>query len=861
MENISKYRKYLNAIKAKLPRISISTDPLKDQITKILRYLIFILFLFAAAFFVRAWVMGNEIGLPFQVETNYETQPTLLNYFDIDGEPSGIYVDQLIAWQKYFTDDIIYDLDAHQMLFWLFVITLVFITAFISLLDRFNYLIAAGVICLMLTQLQIEELGLWEEYVSYIIIGLFLLVSYYFQAFRSATPWTSRLLVSFLAYGSLIAVFAFLSPALEKPIVAISQGIFGPIILSVLFVLYVAGENIFSLFKLATTAQPGKKGLIHFGFIGVIYLLICYLLFKEKNEGLSFDLYILGPELLMISSMISAYFSFDLRNHELEGSISDLLKTYLLPVGAAIFLMTYGFSIVTVNDSIKSALDWAIVIAHLCMGASYFVYALINFAPALLQGIPIWQAFYRGPRTAVLTIRMMGFILFIGGIFFLEYRPYYDAKAGQFNMLGDMAKHFNRPDVAKSYYEQAVFNDFYNLKANYSINQLAEKEFDKAEGKNRLENVFEHKANPIARMALANEYAEEERLFRTLSTLQEATAEERSSELQNNLGIAHYAYKNYDSAYNYFSNAQSEVNLEAIKFVLNDRLEYVPEKLSSNINRKVNQQALANLNDQALLFEFDIAPDTLINRADIFYLYNAALSRQEMDRDALIETLEAYINNPKNELFASFLYTAKAIAHYHKGEVNQAFQDIDLVISRTPNTAGFETFLKGIWYFNQGQPELTVEYVNLSQRRTFQNEQVKNFVEAVQNIKSYDQKADISTQLNSAQQLFEQEGILDEMVEVAQLNAFDAESTLSAISTLQSNDYDVNEVYELLLNATQINIKSAELLEAYIYQAQRLNLSSFADTALERLSGMIAYEDYFEVAKKLNAIREEQAIN
>ena len=60
----------------------------------------------------------------------------------------------------------------------------------------------------------------------------------------------------------------------------------------------------------------------------------------------------------------------------------------------------------------------------------------------------------------------MGFILFIGGVFFLEYRPYYDAKAGQFNMLGDMAKHFNRPDVAKSYYEQSIFNDFYHLKAN-----------------------------------------------------------------------------------------------------------------------------------------------------------------------------------------------------------------------------------------------------------------------------------------------------------------------------------------------------------------------------------------------------------
>ena len=106
--------------------------------------------------------------------------------------------------------------------------------------------------------------------------------------------------------------------------------------------------------------------------------------------------------------------------------------------------------------------------------------------------------------------------------------------------------------------------------------------------------------------------------------MQDATPKERTSELQNNLGLAHYAYKNYDSAYNYFASAHAEVNLTAIKFLLNDRLEYRPESLSSNINQKVNQQALANLNDQALPFEFEIDPDTLINKADIFYLYNSA---------------------------------------------------------------------------------------------------------------------------------------------------------------------------------------------------------------------------------------------
>lgn len=832
------------------------------KIFKSLRLLAYAIALVALFYFGKAWVLGYELGLPWEVETTYETQPILLNYFDIDGEPSGIYVDQLLAFQRYFTGDIIYNFTAHHALLWLFVLSMVFITAFITLLDRTNYLIVAGIICLMLTQLQIEELGVFEEYISMIIIGLFMVVSYYFQAFRTQTHWGIRLLTSAVVYGLLILALLLLSPALDLPILTISQGILGPIVLSALFILFISGENIYSLFKLATTAQPGKKGLIHFSIIGIVYLIICYLLFKEKNEGLDFSLYIISPEFLMLFSILSAYLSFELRHEELESGIVTILKALLLPIGAALFLYTYSFSIITVNDSIKSAIDWVIVISHLTMGAAYFVYAMINFTPALLQEINIWPAFYKGPRTAILTIRLMGFILFLGGIFYLEYRPYYDAKAGQFNMLGDMALGFGRPDVAKSYYEQAAYNDFYSLKANYSINQLAEKDFDKAEGKTRLENVFNKRGNSITRVALANEFAEEERLYRSLNTLQKAGENERSNELLNNLGLAHYYYKNYDSAFNYFNAADAVVNLEAIKFLLNDRIENEIEGPASQIEKRINQQALANLNDQTFPFDFDLAPDTLISRADIIYFYNAAVSRQGMDRESLISTLDAYIDNPKNELFQSFLLTAKAIAHYHGGEVNKALNTIDFVINRTPGTSGFETYLKGIWYFDQGQPELTVQYVNLAQQRSYQVDQVKTFVEAVQNIKNYNQRADISKELEQAKEVFESTGQLDDLVKVAQLNAFDHESTLKAIALLQQNDYAGSLIYDMILDATQINPRNPEILEAYIYQSERVNLSSFADTALETYSGMVEYEQYFAVAKKLNEMREARtAIN
>lgn len=826
------------------------------KLFKSLRTITYAIALLALVYFGRAWIIGYEIGLPFQVETTYETQPFLLNYFNIDGEASGIYLDQLLAFQRFFTEEILYSSASHIALFWLFVLVLIITTALISLLDRVSYLMAAGGIAILLSQIQLEELAVFEEYISYVVIGLFIGISYYFQSFKPDSPWQKRILMSLIGYGLLGTVIYVLSPVAQIPIIAISQGIFGPLLLSGLFILFVAGENFFSLFKLATTAQPGKKGLLHFSFIGLVYLVLCFLMFKEKNEGLSFSLYVIGPELLMLCSIASSFFSFDLRHHSLDEKTSLILKHLLFPAFAGLFLFTYGFTIVSVNDSLQSALDWFIIIAHFCLGATYFLYAIVNFAPALYQKLQIWPAFYKGPRTAILTVRLMGFALCLGAIFYLSYRPYYDAKAGQFSMLGDMARHFDRPDVAKSYYEQAAFNDFYSFKANYSINQLAEKAYQQAEGRSRLENVFNHKSNAIARMALANEFANEDRLYRTLTTLQAATKTERSVQLKNNLGLAHNRYNNYDSAFRYFTESGAAVNLAAVKFLLNDRIAPELTTISPITEVKVNQQARANLNQLSMPFDFALASDSVIKTADVYYLYNAAISRQPMNRKALIQVLAAYIEKPENELFASFLLMAKALAHYHDGAVNEAFITIDNVINRAPNTSGFETYLKGIWYFDQGQPELCVEQVNLAQRRGFQNDQIKRFVTAVQHIKQYDQKADIAAELNEALAHYQSTQNTDALVAVATRNAFDHQSTLLATEKLQAINYSPDKIYDLLLRATQINKRNPQLLEAYIYQCQALNLKSFADTALEQYSALVAYEDYFRVAKKLNALRE-----
>lgn len=835
---------------------------METRVLQILRLLIGIALLATAIYFLRSWVLGYEVALPWQTETTYQARPFLINYFELNGKPGGVFIDQVLALERFFTEDIIYSTTDHYLLLWGFIAVLIITTAFISYLDRSSYLLAAGAICLMLTQLQIEELNVYPEYITYILIAIFLIPSYYFQAFKSDASTLLRLSISLLFYGAFIITCYLQSPIVNIPIVSLSYGILGPLIFSTMFLLFIAGENIYSIFRISTTAQPGKKGLIHFTIIGVIYVGICFMLFYQKEIGLTIQIDYLDPRFLIVLSLASAYYSFDQRHAAYRPKLIKLFKTIMLPLGGLILLLTYTFAVNSANDSLQSALDWMVIITHMCMGVAYFFYALINFIPELIAGLPVWKAFYSGQRTAILTLRLMGFVLCIGSFFYLEYRPYYDAQASQYGMLGDLAKHLCRKEVAKSYYDQAIFNHLYSFKANYSLYELADNDFDQSEARNRISRIFRERDNAIARIKLSNDFAENDRLYRALETLQGAQEAKPNWKLSNNLGLAHYYYANYDSAFYYFENGNgtnSATNLWATRYVLNKRLKMDIVSTESDLAARLNQQAVANLNNWEQAFDYEPLADSIIKKDDLYYLYNAALSRSQTDYAPILNAIEYYLSNPANAQYGTFLMTAKALAFYHSGEVNQAFQTLDNIINRNPNQSGFETFLKAIWYFDQGQAEKTVEYTNLAQRRGYQAEQVRLFVENVQQLTDYSEKADISEDLSRALSIFNEKSKIEALIQVASKNAFDVKTTLLAIDELKNLNAGNKVVYDLLVDATRLNDASPALLEAYILQCENMKRTSFADSALDRYSLLVPYKQFFELSKKVFELRKQQS--
>lgn len=823
------------------------------------------------AYFVYALIIGDNLALPWQIEDTYKTRPLLLEYFQLNGKGAGLYADQLISWQKFTTGDISYLSWPENVLLIIFFLSLISITTLVTYFDRFSYFMVSGVVVFVLIQLRLEELGISDPYLTYGAITGYFVASYLFQSFYPNAQLWKRLSVSILLYVSL-AVIIMLSANMTHPhLVTISFGILGPIIFASVFIVFVSGDNIYSLFKLTTQGSSnGKNSLVHFSIIGLVYVAISSMIFFQRTGYTEIDLYFVSPYVLLSLSVVSGFFALERKLESMSSNIDlRLVKYWLYPIGASLTFCLIAFAHLSVNDSFINALEWVIIISHFAFGVTFFFYALINFIPPLVANLEVWPVFYKGLRTPVLIPRFMAFVLFLGGIFYLENRPYYQVKAGQFGMLASLAEKIDNKLLTDQYYKQSIYFDFYNFKANYALTRIAKREQDIDDVPVKLNSILSGSDSPKARVAFANYFADRELLFQELTALMQSSESEYSPEVRNNLGLSHYRYSNYDSAYKHFasnqkeSSAISEGNLAALNYDLAARINFdttVSYKHTDNIYVKINRQALANAQGTPLTFDLRLNKDTLINRDELFYLYNAALSQASTSKKEVLEALEYYLQSDKNNFYSSFLLTAKAILLYNDQQVNKAFDALAVVIASSQGN-GFPYFIKAIWAYDQGQVEMTIESLDLAQKNGYKESQLKDFIDNIKQISVYEEHANIKPEfedLESKRSVLDSSSYTKELLRIATLNAFDEETTLLAIEELRRIELSGNEIYGALLESININPHSSLLLENYIYECAKTGFTSFGQTALEKLKSLIALEKYQSVKQKFDNLSQER---
>ncbi len=500
---------------------------------------------------------GNNEALPWLTDVTYIKSPLFKEYFTIDGKPMGFSLDQIINWQSYKTGRYRF-LEAPQyLLFTLVSICLLVISLTITYLERFWYMVCAGILVFVSINLGLDQLGLMNEYLAYTFIGLILVGTYYFQSFKVEASFTTRLVaIGLILLGFWLLVF-FVANGESAAFVIPSYGLLAPIILAGLFVFFVAGDNCFYLFKIATQNAPsGKNALIHFLIIGGIYILLLILLFLDLTGRLSIDLILIDPYTLLLISVISGYYVMKTKLEVVQSSIPfALIRNLLYPVLAALTLALIYYSEITANDSLIAAIKVAIIIPHLAFASVYYIYAFMNFTPDLLSNEVAWPSFFKGERAPLLTARIATVFFMVGAIYFLEFKPYYQLKAGQYNALGALVQSQENELLASQYYRQAIFYDYASVKANYSLSMLEKTVGNTAQVIKRLNDASLRAPDFKPAMALAQYYSDNGQLFNKLLSLKEMDPSFDDLKVMNSLAIAHYEFGHLDTALYLMRNA------------------------------------------------------------------------------------------------------------------------------------------------------------------------------------------------------------------------------------------------------------------------------------------------------------------
>lgn len=818
-----------------------------------------------ALLLLSTFFIGDEFVLPSITDLDYIKSPLFLEYFSINGKPMGIELDQIVIWQQFKTGRYLFLEWPEYILFSLTLIGLVIITVTITYLERFWYLICAGIMVFVSINFGLDELAIGDQYFSYAFIGGFLILSYYFQSIKTNISFKIRLAATFLMFSGFTLVAILLSPTPDPQFVWFSYGLLAPLILAALYIFFVAGDNFFYLFKIATQNAPsGKNALIHFLIIGAVYILVLALLFLNLIGRISLNLILIEPYTVLLVSVASGYFVLKTKLQVVESHIPFvLIKNLLYPALAAITLAVIFYAEITANDSLVLAIKMAIVAPHLAFAVVYYVYCFMNFTPDLLANNPAWKSFFRGERAPLLTARLGVIFFLFGVVFFLNYRPYYQIKAGQYNALGALSEKIGNDLLAEQYYKQSLFYDYYGVRANYGLAMIEKANGNPAQATKRFKESILRSDNNKPALALAQYYSDQDQLFNKLLSLKDIENVSDDQKVINNLAIAHYEFSHLDTALflmeRTYQNKSTPIiasNFLALDISLKDNLN-VDSVLKAtakfeDFNVMTNRQAFANSTDAQPELKLKASTDSFLLLDELYYLYNASLNSKSSNKE-LIETFDRYIAYPRNVAIKDYLMLGKVIQLYNSGEVNETFNILDQLIASYGQNTGLYSYMKAIWAYQQGAYELSFVFLGEAQSYNYD----RNIIATTYSdflSKSIDQPITGLQkkwkEFESKQERLGQEEKKATLFDLANENAFDETVTLNAVEALRSMNTDSGEIYEVLQKAITINKRSVLLYEAYIYQTLDVGLPFFGTSALETLSTFASKDEFEEIKKQ-----------
>lgn len=617
-------------------------------------------------------------------------------------------------------------------------VALAFALAGICRLPTLRYRLAMGAFILLLAVCRFETLGLpggTGRWVFLALTGLFGGVSFYFHAFRTEVGFTPRLL-AFLGLMALAAMAVALGTSVVHPaMVLLSYALPGLVLLSVVCIAFIALEIPAAMVWLTSVSRPNGKplGIFNFLFISILYLLNLLLIWLRNTKTIDWDSLTINPFLIVGASIVLGIWGFRrlVEQRELLNFREAGAGLYIGVAALTVLTMAYAFA--TANDPLIELFEDAIVYSHFGMGLAFVLYTALNFWPIYQQRLPVHRVIYKARLADLPLFRLAGLVAMVGMVAGGNYFTVRQGYAATLSALGDAYLAEEQTELAQTYYQESVAEEFQQHKANYALASIALRRNDQNMAALFFSKALLKQPSPQAFAGLSDTYRQTNLFFESIKTLQRGIQTfPNSGELRTNLGYLYGKTAIADSAYYYSQSAVAHTRRDEVPlanllglYARNPAIPAADSALIDQVETRDDPAFEANRLALHLVSPHDTtapdapgwlasaAPAPTLDAGQFASLYNYAFVSPNPD-STLLSRLQRTAQNPANQELVDDLLLAQALGRYRANQQPEAFDLLTQLAGNDPKRANTYRLALGLLQTEQGLHKLAAKTFSLN---------------------------------------------------------------------------------------------------------------------------------------------------
>ncbi|MEH0157570.1 hypothetical protein V6R21_25955 [Limibacter armeniacum] len=678
------------------------------------------------AFFGTFYFLGEKLVFPWGKDGELELLKTFLYGFNFNFFEFSSTADSYLLLESFKVRELQISSLAYKLYGGLLVVGLAFYLSSISDLKRIWYIVSAGLFCLLVASMHLEELGLLvgihPKAFMFLVLVVFLLLTFYFHSFNQYASYSVRL-VAYLIVEVGFIWFAATNTGNPHPLESVlSYGIAIPVILTAIFILIDALTIPLGILYLVTDKNDGTSGNTFNHFYGLMGIYVFNLLYAYAHHFYFLDLglYFLHPLLIFPISTVIGIWMIKKQEPLYQKVLPYLPAGAYLYVGLAIIAFAnIGFAFATANEPLIRALTGTLSAIYLGFAMAFMVYVGSNFYVLLKQNMPVYKVVFNAPKVDFLIAWTVGIFLVAVLVGIKRFPQYRQVVSAYYIMLGDMEAVNNEKLLASQYYRIAgTYRP--NHRADYSMASLALSENNNAAASVYLKDATRRLAIPQTYVQLADLYTKDEKPFDAIFTLKEGLEKyPNESHLMNNLALLYSKTNMPDSALVYMEKGMvanenaplMESNLFALTAQIDPDNEMVNQYLAKGGAKDEYVAAAANrmayMNKQqirsVLSLNTELLKDSVLGTPELCYLYNYMLNKGGETDSTTIQISKEFENIGVNNSFLRYLRFARSYVSISEGNVEEAYNLLRWVAKDAGQYSSYYPYQLGLLMLKVGE--------------------------------------------------------------------------------------------------------------------------------------------------------------